>query len=200
MNHLRHSGKPFEEQRAALVEIVAAEPVLMTVLAGARAMRLADHWLVSGAVYNSVWNALTGRAALTGVKDIDLFYFDGADLSYAAEDVVIRAGAERFAGLPVPVEIRNQARVHLWYESHFGAPYAPLADSREAIRRFASLTHAVGVRLGENDGLEIYAPYGLDAIFSFRLVPNRLLDNRRTHEEKARRQCAVWPELTVEPW
>jgi hypothetical protein len=200
MNHLRHAGRPFEEQSQALRQIVSAEPVLMAVLAHARDMRLADHWLVSGAVYNSVWNALTGRAPLTGVKDIDLFYFDAGDLSYEAEDVVIREGATRFAGLPVPVEIRNQARVHLWYEGHFGVPYPPLGSSGEAIRRFASLTHAVGVRLGDDDGLEVYAPYGLDAIFSFRLVPNRLMDNRRTHEEKAKRQCAVWPELTVEPW
>jgi len=28
-----------------------------------------------------------------------------------------------FAGLQV--EIRNQARVHLWYETKFGTPYRP---------------------------------------------------------------------------
>lgn len=200
MSHLRHSGKSFAEQCAALDAIVRAEPVLMAVLAGARDLELADSWLVSGAIYNSVWNALTGRPSMTGVKDADLFYFDDADLSYEAEDAVIKRGERVFAGLPVPVEIRNQARVHLWYEGHFGAPYAPLADSREAIRRFASLTHAVGLRLMDGNEIEIYAPYGLDDIFSFRLVPNRMMDNRRTHEEKARRQMLVWPELTIEPW
>jgi hypothetical protein len=200
MSHLRHSGKSFAEQCAALDTIVRAEPVLMAVLAGARELELADSWLVSGAIYNSVWNALTGRPSMTGVKDADLFYFDDADLSYEAEDAVIKRGERAFAGLPVPVEIRNQARVHLWYEQHFGAPYAPLADSREAIRRFASLTHAVGLRLMDGNEIEIYAPYGLDDIFSVRLVPNRMMDNRRTHEEKARRQMLVWPELTVEPW
>jgi hypothetical protein len=200
MSHLRHSGESFAEQCAALQTIVRAEPVLMAVLAGARDLKLADSWLVSGGVYNSVWNALTGRPSMTGVKDIDLFYFDASDVSYEAEDAVIRQAEKLFAGLPVPVEIRNQARVHLWYEGHFGVPYPPLGDSREALRRFASLTHAVGLRLVEGDEIEIYAPYGLDDIFSFRLVPNRLMDNRHTHEEKARRQMLVWPELTVEPW
>jgi len=200
MSHLRYSGRPFDEQRQALETIVRAEPVLMAVLSGARAMALPDSWLVSGALYNSVWNALTERPPMTGVKDADLFYFDASDVSYAAEDAVIRRGEGVFAGLPVPVEIRNQARVHLWYEEHFGVPYAPLADSREAIRRFASLTHAVGMRLDEDDGLELYAPYGLDDVFSFRPVPNRLMDNRKTHEEKAARQMRIWPELTLEPW
>lgn len=198
--HLRLSGRAFEVQRQALDAIVRAEPGLMAVLAGARDMQLPDSWVVSGAIYNNVWNALTARPPMTGVKDIDLFYFDADDLSYEAEDKVIKAGAERFAHLVVPVEIRNQARVHLWYEQHFGRPYAALSSSREAIDRFACLTHAVGVRLDADDALEIYAPYGLDDMFSFRLVPNRLLDNRETHEVKGARARSVWPEVTVIPW
>jgi len=198
--HLRLSGQGLEVQRQALEAIIRAEPSLMDVLAGAREMALADSWVVSGAIYNNVWNALTGRPTMTGVKDIDLFYFDNADLSYEAEDRVIKAGAERFAALPVPVEIRNQARVHLWYEGHFGRPYTALTSSRAAIDRFACLTHAVGVRLDAAGALEIYAPYGLDDMFSFRLVPNRLLDNRETHEVKGARARSIWPEVTVIPW
>ena len=198
--HLRLSGQGFEVQRQALEAIIRAEPSLMDVLAGAREMALADSWVVSGAIYNNVWNALTGRPTMTGVKDIDLFYFDDADLSYEAEDRVIKAGAERFAALPIPVEIRNQARVHLWYEGHFGRPYTGLTSSRAAIDRFACLTHAVGVRLDAGGALEIYAPYGLDDMFSFRLVPNRMLDNRETHEVKGARARSIWPEVTVIPW
>lgn len=198
--HLRFSGQSNAVQLEALVGIVREEPSLMAVLAGAREMRLEDCWLVSGAIYNNVWNVLTGRPTMTGVKDIDLFYFDDSDLSYEAEDRVIQEGARRFAGLPVPVEIRNQARVHLWYQAHFGRPYEKLASSRQAIDRFACLTHCVGVQLAEDDQIRVYAPYGLDEMFSFRLVPNRVLDNRATHESKGARAISIWPEVTVEPW
>ncbi|QEE22106.1 nucleotidyltransferase family protein [Youhaiella tibetensis] len=198
--HLRFSGRDFETQRQQLEAIIRGQPSLMAALEGLDEMALPDSWIVSGAIYNNVWNALTGRPSMTGVKDIDLFYFDASDLSYEAEDRVIRDGAERFARLPVPVEIRNQARVHLWYERHFGRPYAPLASSREAIDRFACLTHAVGVRLIGDGRMEIYAPYGLDDMFSFRLVPNRKLDNRETHETKGARAVSIWPEVTVVPW
>jgi hypothetical protein len=163
-------------------------------------MDLPDWWVVSGALYNTVWNALTERSLNTGIKDVDLFYCDASDLSYDAEDAVIKRGARLFADLPVPVEIRNQARVHLWYEGHFGTPYPPLRSSYEAIDRFASKTHAVGVALTVDGSLSLYAPYGLDDLFSFRVTPNRTMDNQRTHEAKGRRAVSVWPEVTVEPW
>jgi uncharacterized protein len=198
--HLRYAGQDQAVQVAALEEIVRAQPELMRVLEVARRLALPDCWLVSGAIYNSVWNVLTGQAAMRGVKDIDLFYHDAGDLSYDAEDRVIRQAAPLFADLGAPVEIRNQARVHLWYERHFGRPCAPLQSSREAIERFACTTHAVGVQLDAGDRLRIYAPFGLDEIFSFRLTPNRRHDNRRTHEVKAERALKLWPELQFEPW
>lgn len=60
-----------------------------------------------------VWNVVTGRPPTSGIKDYDVFYFDGGDLSWEAEAAVIKAGWEVTAGLPAEVEIRNEARVHL---------------------------------------------------------------------------------------
>jgi uncharacterized protein len=199
-DHLRFAGRPAAEQEGALIEIVRGTPWLMDVLIRARGVALPDWRLVSGAIYNTVWNVLTGRPPLTGIKDADLFYWDGADLSYEAEDVVIRRGTEVFMGIPVPVEIRNQARVHLWFEAHFGTVYPPLRSSAEGVDRFASRTHAVSVRLEPDDAISVYAPYGLDDLFAFRITPNRMIDNRNTHETKGARAKSVWPEVTVEPW
>jgi hypothetical protein len=197
-DHLRFSGRSAEEQAEALRAIIRNSPLLVAVLERARDMRLRDWRVVSGALYNTVWNVLTGKPPNTGIKDVDLFYWDDGDLSYEAEDVVIRRGADIFADLPV--EIRNQARVHLWYEDHFGTPYAPLRSSAEGVDRFASKTHAVSVRLEDDGALSLYAPYGLDDLFSFRITANRLMDNRRTHETKGARAMSIWPQVTVEPW
>ena len=196
--HLRLKGAPPETQRAALEAMLRASPRLMQVLRAARALDLGDWMVVSGAIYNTAWNALTGRPDMYGVKDIDLFYFD-PDTGYDAEDAIIRRVAAATPGAP-PVETRNQARVHLWYERHFGHPYAPLASSAEAVARFASTTHAVGVRLEPDDTLTLCAPYGLENIFAFRLVPNTARPNCETHEAKAARQMALWPELDFIPW
>ncbi|MEL7000378.1 MAG: nucleotidyltransferase family protein, partial [Pseudomonadota bacterium] len=181
-----------------LEEILRADHVVWTAIEQARAFNLPDWWIVSGAVYNTVWNALTGKPRGYGIKDIDLFYFD-PDTSWEAEDQVIQRGSRHFSGR-IPIEIRNQARVHLWYQSHFGRPITPLCDCRDSIAKFACETHAVGVRLHGDDRLEVFAPYSLDAVFGLRIVPNPRTRNRLTHEAKAKRAQQLWPGLDVEPW
>jgi hypothetical protein len=199
-DHLRFSDADPAAQRDALEAIIRNQPVLMTVLEGLRDIALPDHLLVAGAIYNQVWNHLTGRPDMTGVNDIDVFYFDDSDIGWDAEDRIIKLCDARFAGLGLPVQVRNQARVHLWYEAKFGSPFSPLTSSAEMLGRYASKTHAVGARLDSAGTMAIIAPFGLDDLFSFRMVPNPVLDNRISHTRKAERAKQIWPELTVIPW
>ena len=178
--------------------IVRAAPSLMTVLATARDLALPDWMVFSGAIYQRVLNHLTGRDPDYGIKDYDLGYFDAADLYYEAEDVVIRRVAAAFEPpLQEMVEVRNQARVHLWFEDKFGEPYQPLRDTGEALGRFTTTMFAVGVRLEADDGLTIAAPFGLEDLFALRLVPN---PTRRTagFARTAAAARARWPELRME--
>ena len=70
-----------------------------------------------------MFNHLTGRPLDYGIKDYDLGYFDASDLSYDAEDAVIRRVKAAFdEPLRSMVEVRNQARVHLWFEAKFSEP------------------------------------------------------------------------------
>lgn len=199
-DHLRFSGKGFVHQRAALEAIMREHDVLMNVLTVLREVALPDHLIGSGAIYNAVWSHLTGKPLLTGTKDIDVIYFDASDISYDAEDRIIRLLGDRFADLPVPVEIRNQARVHLWFPERFGFVVPPLKSSAEALLRYASRSHAVAMRLNPDDSLHIEAPFGLDDMFSFRITPNPTCDNEKTHYEKARRAKAIWPEIEIVDW
>ncbi len=200
MPHLRYSGLPAEQQQTVFLDIIRNSPLLTDVLNRAQRLNLPDCYIVSGAVYNLVWNVLTGRPEAHGIKDIDLFYFDASDITYEAEDRIIKTGDEIFSGVSLPVEIRNQARVHLWFEKHFGQTYAPLQSSEEGIDRFASKTHAVGIRLEPDGRVDFYAPFGLDDIFSLRMTPNPVIDNRKTHHVKSLRAQQNWPEVTVVPW
>jgi hypothetical protein len=170
----------------------------MTVMEKARELDLPDWLLFSGAIYQRVLNHLTGRDADYGIKDYDIGYFD-PDTSWDAEDVVIQRVAAAFEPpLREMVEVRNQARVHLWFEGKFGEPYAPLANSAEALSRFTSATFAVGARLEADGRMTIVAPFGLEDIFALRLRPNPI---RRTggFQRTAQAAKARWPELTIEP-
>ena len=180
-----------------LEDIVRSGPTLMRVLATAREVDLPDWLVFSGAVYQRVLNHLTGRDLDYGIKDYDLGYFDPSDISYEAEDVVIRRVAAAFEPpLRELVEVRNQARVHLWFEGKFGEPYAPLSCTAEALRRFTSATFSVGARLETDGRLTIVAPFGLEDLFALRLAPN---PSRITQgfARTAASAIARWPELTL---
>ena len=82
---------------------------------------LPDAWIVSGCLAQTVWNVRTGRAVDYGIADYDVFYFD-SDMSWQAEDAVIRRLQDAFADSGVTVEARNQARVHLWYPRSMACP------------------------------------------------------------------------------
>ena len=181
-----------------LAEILTASPRLMTVLETARDLGLSDWMIFSGGIYQTAWNALTGRDPDYGIKDYDLGYFDPADISYEAEDVVIRRVAAAFEPpLRDMIEVRNQARVHLWFEGHFKEPYEPLGSSAEALGRFVSPVFAVGVRLDAEDRMTIHAPFGLEDLFALRLRPNptRMSPNFGKIAASAK---ARWPEIAVE--
>ena len=188
------SGAGLEDRLAG---IVRADPELMAVLTTVRDLRLADWMIFSGAVYQSVWNHVTGRAPGYGIKDFDLGYFD-ADTSWEAEDAVIRRVAAAFdEPLRSRVEARNQARVPLWFPQKFGEPYPPIARTAEALERFVAPAFAVGVRLEDDGGISTAAPFGLADVFSLTIRPNPHRPLARDWDRVIERARARWPELTV---
>jgi hypothetical protein len=187
-----------QQLRQRLDAILRQTPGLMHVMRTARDLALPDWMIFSGAIYQPVWNHLTGRDPSYGIKDYDLAYFDASDISYEAEDVVIRRVAAAFEPpFNDLVEVRNQARVHVWFEGKYGEAYPPLTHSAEAIARFTSPAFSVGVRLEADDTFTVVAPFGLEDLFAMRIRHNPV---RRTPGlvRTAQNARGRWPELTVE--
>ena len=191
---------PPATHRACFDSIIRGDPDLMHLLDRLRMLALPQWRLVAGCLYQTVWNVLTDRPRGYGIKDYDLIYYDDADLSWDAEDAVIRRVATATRDCVGPVETRNQARVHLWFEQRFGSAYPPLASADEALRYYASIVHAVGVRLESDGRLDIAVPFGFDDMFAMRVRPNLVLDNAASFARKADRAKSMWPEVAVEPW
>ncbi|MGA5473027.1 nucleotidyltransferase family protein [Streptomyces arboris] len=191
---------PLAEQLDELRSVLSRNEILTEVMARAAALELPGCYVTAGCLFQTVWNVVTGRPSTHGIKDYDIFYFDGTDLSWEAEDAVIKMGQEVFAGLPAEVEIRNEARVHLWYEEKFGVPCRPHDSTEAAIDSFAATTCCLGVRLEPGGGWRVYAPHGLSDVFNLVVRPNPVLAPREVYEAKAARWRDEWPELTVLPW
>jgi hypothetical protein len=189
---------PLDEQLDALRTTLSRNEVLLAVLERTASLRLPGWYVTAGCLFQTVWNVVTGRPPAAGIRDYDVFYFDDSDLSWEAEDRVIRAAA--FADLPAEVEVRNEARVHLWYEQKFGVPCPPYTSAEAAIDSFAATTCCLGVRSEPSGRWRVYAPHGLADVFNLVLRPNPVLAPRSVYEAKAARWRTQWPELTVLPW
>ena len=81
---------------------------------------LPDSWLVAGAIAQTIWNLRCEQPAEFGLKDVDLIYFDEQDLSFESEASHERRLRDLFQHLPIKLDVKNEARVHLWYEDRFG--------------------------------------------------------------------------------
>jgi hypothetical protein len=196
-----HPGQlPIEDQVAQFRVALGRNRTLTEVLARAATMDLPGWYLVAGCLYQTVWNVVTDQPPEAGILDYDLAYFDASDLSWDAEDAVIQAGHEVFAGLPAPVQIRNQARVHLWYLPKFGVPCPPHSGTEAAIDSFEATNACLGVRLQPDGRWRIYAPHGFADVFNLVARPNPVLAPRRVYEAKTARWRQQWPSLTVLPW
>ncbi len=197
---MRAGQLPVDDQLAHLQGALRQNSTLIEVLARAATMDLPRWYLVAGCLYQTVWNVVTGQPAQSGILDYDLAYFDDSDLSWEAEDEVIRVGSTVFAGLPSPVQIRNQARVHLWYEQKFGVPCPPHTSTEAAIDTYEATTASLGVRQEPAGRWRVYAPFGLSDVFNLIVRPNPVLAPRHIYEAKTERWRQQWPELTVLPW
>jgi hypothetical protein len=160
---------------------------------------LPDGWLVAGAIAQTVWNLAFGKAAEFGVKDVDLVYFDAQDLSPETEAKHERRLRGLFRHLPIKLDVKNEARVHLWYEARFGYPIPPYLSTEDAIASFPTTATAIGVRRRAGR-FECCAPFGLDDLFGLVVRPNQRQITRAIYQAKTERWRSVWPQLSFVPW
>lgn len=184
---------------AALEAAMRDNPDLASLLDHFADLALPDPWIVAGAVTQAWWNRAHALPGGHGVRDIDIVYFDAADLSAAAEaahEARIRA---RFPALTARLDVKNQARVHQWYGAKFGRAIAPFRSVAEAIATYPATATSIGVRPGP-DGLAIIAPFGLADLAALIVCPNRALVSQAVYEAKAARWASIWPRLAVMKW
>ncbi|EIZ78434.1 hypothetical protein WSK_2997 [Novosphingobium sp. Rr 2-17] len=184
---------------SSLRAIVAASPILSTILDRWTSIDLPDCWLSGSAIAQTAWNVAFGLSPEYGLADIDLVYFDDADLSEEGEAREAARIRGLFPDLPLWIDAKNEARVHLWYEAKFGYPIAPYQSSEHAISTFPTTAGALAIR-PDAAGLSIFAPFGLDDLLSCTVRPNKTQITQAIYDGKVARWRSCWPQLNIEPW
>ena len=179
-----------------LMSLMLANPVNRAILERLPDLGLHQACLVAGALAQSVWNGLDRRAPQAGIKDYDIFYFDAADTGWHAEDSAIRRVRAALADLDVAIDVKNQARVHLWYESRFGVPIAPLRSALEGVGMFPVRGTCLALQPGAA-GPVLHAPYGTAELEAGLLADNSNCPDRTAFRAKAESYRARWPWLRI---
>ena len=160
---------------------------------------LPDSWLVAGCVAQTIWNLRCNQPAELSIKDVDLIYFDAQDLTAETESAHEKRLRDLFRALPLKLDVKNEARVHLWYQDRFGYSIKPYSSSADAIASFPTTATSVGIRrvFGK---FECCAPFGLDDLFGLVVKPNKRQITRAIYEAKIARWRSIWPDLIYLPW
>ena len=148
---------------------VAAQPVMMTALAAVERLALPDCWVGAGFVRNPVWDALHGYPWSASYTDIDVVYFDPANIDPKYDDVI---EAELAVAIPsAPWSVKNQARMHL---QNGDALYRDTAD---AVRHWPETCTAIAVRWA-GFRVELLAPFGVDDLLGMIVRPTPAFANK----------------------
>jgi hypothetical protein len=182
-----------------LIEIVLKNPILSELLNRADQLNIDQYYIGAGCVNQTVWNYLSGLPLQQGISDYDFVYFDDKNLSVEQENRVIEQVRDLYFNLDAKLDVKNQARVHLWYEQRFGFAIDPYRSLEEAINTWPTSATAIGIRRVENSW-KVYAPFGTNDIFGKIIRPNKVLITKEIYETKVRRWISIWPDLTIIPW
>ena len=81
---------------AQFIAIARSNLVNAELLRRLPALGLPQCHLTAGCLFQALWNQRSGQPPDAGVSDYDVFYFDDSDLSWQAEDTVIRRAQALF--------------------------------------------------------------------------------------------------------
>jgi uncharacterized protein len=157
-----------------------------------------DWWIGAGAIRDIVWDTRFGQGFEPGrVRDIDLGFFDAADLSAEGDQRIELALRARDPSLPW--DAKNQAAVHLWYPRRFGMCVEPFDSTTAAVATFPEVAVCVAVRRTVSGALDLIAPFGLDDLLDgvWRWNPTRVMQADYLARLERKRPQERWRLLVV---
>ncbi len=175
-----------------LEEILAASGTLWTIVVKLSELKEDQFWIGAGSVAQTVWNHFTGGDDRYGISDIDIAYYDGSDLSEKTEHDPEKNLFDTLNSSLIPLDVKNQARVHLWYETRFGYSIEPYRSLEDAIATWPELTPSRFLRsLGGRDSKQRYAVRCREAEWRrSQLLGSRFQESRKSFHRRLRQRNA----------
>ncbi len=192
-------GKPLQNQIDELIRIVLLNSYNAQILDSKPFRKGVSWYLGAGCICQSVWNYLSGKKPEESIKDYDLVYYDRDDLTKETEILEENRLRKKYMNIPISLDVKNEARVHLWYHNKFGKRINKLTSCEDAINCWPTTANSIGVNKIGNT-YNVYAPYGLNDLFGMVIRPNKPSCIKVVYEKKVECWTKNWPKLKVVKW
>jgi len=199
MNPVASFNSDLADQTRSLKKIVKRNKFIAEILSSSSKLKLPNWYVGAGCITQTIWNALYGFPLTQNIKDIDLVYFDSSDLSSETENNNKDKIRSLFCKIPLEFDVKNQARVHIWYKKYFGYDIKPYSSTESAIDTWPTTATAIGIR-NISQKFVVYAPYGLNDLFRGIVRPNKVQITKEIYLNKVARWKRCWPDLKIIPW
>jgi len=180
--------------------IIMKNKILNKLFTRAPSLGLKDYYIGAGCLAQTIWNYLSGFPLNHGIQDVDFVYYNNKDMSFNEEDKVVNKVHKLYKNIPIKIDVKNQARVHLWYEKHFGYTIKPYPSLEAAINTWPTTATALGARRDSNGKWIVYAPFGLNDLFGKIVRANKAQITKEIYEKKVIKWSAIWIDLKIIPW
>lgn len=183
-----------------LIEIVESNEELMKVFEVLDEISLTQYYVGAGAIAQSIWNKVTDKHQNYGISDVDIVYYNSDNLTEDEEKRIAAEIKERIPEFPLKVDVKNEARVHLWYKEKFGYDIEPYKSLEDAVNSWPTTATSLGIRREDQNEWVVYAPFGIDDIFDLKVVSNSRQITEEIFMQKVEKWTGKWEELSVEKW
>ncbi|TCD45914.1 nucleotidyltransferase family protein [Streptococcus sp. X16XC17] len=133
-------------------------------------LNLQDGWLCAGSIRNFIWNKRSQLPAFDQKTDVDVIFFDP---QISCEETCQLEENLKKTHPQYRWELKNQVYMH-----NHNPQTLTYLSARDVMFKYPETCTAIGVRLTSIGQVEVYCPYGLEAICEFIVRPTPyFLDN-----------------------
>ena len=194
--------KTIDEQLKQAIFILKQNNELMDILDYIYKLNLPNFYIASGSIFQTIWNYYDNLPLNNNIKDIDIIYYNKDDISVEKDleyyDIINNYRLSK--GYSFGIDVSNEARMHLWKKEKLNIEIDPYINSEDAIGKWVATVNSIGLTKDE-EGLKIYAPYGLSDIYSKTIRP---IKHKSSNEEIYKKKVKSWSKrfnnLNVVDW
>ncbi|WLR57674.1 nucleotidyltransferase family protein [Mesobacillus subterraneus] len=185
------------KNKADVINLIQSDEKMMEIIHTASILDLPDWWICAGFVRSKIWDTLHGYKERTSIPDVDVIYFDGANMDEKYEKKLENKLKKLMPD--IPWSVKNQARMHRVNR------IPPYTSSEDAISKFPETATALGVNLDKEHELTLTAPCGIEGVLQMEVKPTPFFTETRERavifDERLinKNWTAKWPMVSVYP-